>query len=188
LSLFFRKPVGNTPEAVIRIREPFKKQARWICVYWFSGTVFWFPCVILGALEGRQYATGGADLFFITALPVYLSLSTLGRIHMRRRAVSRIGSIALWMLLGIWMLGPFCIMLQASFSGGGFVLPDTAPWLLRNFWVFPMSTFVMSTYSGTLGGLLIISIWLCWIAARCFSRKSDNGLEIKLPLWRRVEQ
>ncbi len=92
-----------------------------------------------------------------------------------RRSASRRGTIALWMLLGIWMQGPFCMMAAVSTKGGGFSLPGTAQWLLRNFWMFPMTTFIMSTYTLMLGALVFITIWFLVIAGKSFSHRTDEG-------------
>ena len=141
-----------------------------IGLYWLSGLIFWLPCIVMGAVEGRRYPGGGLGFLVIAILPVFLSLFTLKGLSTVGGEASRIGPIAMWMLLGIWMLGPFCISAATSFQDGGFSRPGTATWLLRNFWMFPATTFMMSAYALTLGGLVIITIWLPLVAIRGVGR------------------
>ena len=88
----------------------------------------------------------------------------------RRLAPSSRASIASWMLFGIWFFGPLCMMISASFSGGGFL--STEPWLLASAIVlFVPYTFMMSTYDGTLGALSVVTIWFFVVGAVGLTRR-----------------
>jgi hypothetical protein len=64
------------------------------------------------------------------------------------------------MLLGIWSLGPLGIAIPGQFNGGSFLDPDNIGSFFTMWAIFPVSTFIMSTYSGSLGGVLLVTILL----------------------------
>jgi len=69
------------------------------------------------------------------------------------------------MLLGIWVLGPLMMTISASFSGGGFARPDPWGMIASAIPFFIHFTWMMSAYDGTLGALVIVTVWFI-IAAR----------------------
>lgn len=80
------------------------------------------------------------------------------------------------MLLGIWALGPVAMAVVAQLQGGTFMDAEKLGGFLVVWAMFPMTTFVMSTYSGSLGGLLITTVLLpilSLVASRKL-RTSDN--------------
>ena len=59
----------------------------------------------------------------------------------------------LFMLLGIWTTGPVAIAISMQFKGGTFFEMGLEAFLIM--WIsFPVSTFIMSIYSGSLGGVV----------------------------------
>ena len=66
----------------------------------------------------------------------------------------------LLMLLGIWSLGPLGIAIPGQFNSGSFLDPDKIGTFFTMWAIFPVSTFIMSTYSGSLGGVLLVTILL----------------------------
>jgi hypothetical protein len=50
-------------------------------------------------------------------------------LYRKHGSLSRRGTIALWLLLGIWMFGPLCTTIGATFAGGGFTYDE---YLRRN--------------------------------------------------------
>jgi hypothetical protein len=66
------------------------------------------------------------------------------------------------MLLGIWLLGGLAMTAGASFCGGGFAGPNgvmgTA--IVIGMSLVPIYTFVMATYDGSLGALLMVTVIL----------------------------
>jgi hypothetical protein len=81
----------------------------------------------------------------------------------------------LFMLLGIWALGPLAIAATMQVLGGRFLEPDQ----LQGFWLvwaaFPATTFIMATYSGSLGGLIITTFLLLVVSIIAgFRHKASN--------------
>ena len=74
----------------------------------------------------------------------------------------------LFMILGIWLAGPWFMMANATFSGGGFATASSARELM--FLFVPGVAFIMATYDGTLGALLLITVLLPAICAMSSSR------------------
>ena len=148
----------------------------WLATYFFSGVAFWVPTTAMEMIEGYRYGMGVFDVLLIIVLPVYFSAKTLEHMRRKKYGSSRLGTMALLMLAGIWVLGPICIMVGASFSGGGFLVPDASHELMHQFWMFPAMTFVMSTYDLTLGSLIFVTVWLIVVSIKSFSRNTDDGL------------
>lgn len=57
----------------------------------------------------------------------------------------------LFMLLGIWALGPLAIAVTMQFLGGTFLDIEKLQGFFMLWAAFPATTFIMSTYSGSLG-------------------------------------
>jgi hypothetical protein len=77
-------------------------------------------------------------------------------------------------------VGPLATTLSASTSGGGFaVQPFDWAMLLTATAIFPVATFTMSTYDGTLGALVLSTLVLVLVAAvgRPRPRRSPLGLQ-----------
>lgn len=68
------------------------------------------------------------------------------------------------MLLGIWMFGPLAIAIGTIPTGAKFLETGQIGGFFMMWAAFPVSTFMMSTYSGSLGGL-VLSTLLLLIAA-----------------------
>ena len=129
----------------------------------FAAIAFWGPSVVVHTF--RKDLFGRSDILALTiAMPLALFLSWAAcakSFHITRRAA------ALPMLCGIWLLGGLCMSLSATFSGGGFAGPngvrDTL--LVIAMSLLPVYTFIMATYDGSLGALLVGSLvlFLGWI-------------------------
>lgn len=82
----------------------------------------------------------------------------------------RLGRIGLPMLTGVWLFGGLFMTIGATFSGGGFMSPGGARGavLVLLLSLFPMYTFIMATYDGSLVALLLVTICalLVWILQR----------------------
>ncbi|MBI4583093.1 MAG: hypothetical protein HY717_03610 [Planctomycetes bacterium] len=135
------------------------KRALWIPIYVSMGVSFWLPGIAIHAIRSDRFGCSAIDLVGVWILPVVASLVTLEALARRCSNRSSRGAIALWMLLGIWMLGPLGMMMGSSFSGGGFNQQGTGQLLLIGLVFFVPITFMMSTYDGTLGALAVITVW-----------------------------
>ena len=142
------------------------KRLAWILISWLSGLAFWFPSIIVHAIRGYQFGHGRFDVIGVSILPIAVTYLELGLLSRQRPSFMSRASIAMWMFLGIWMLGPLCIMIGASFSGGGFARPGMWHDILILSSIFPLATFDASTYDGTLGAVVLVTIWFPVAALR----------------------
>lgn len=133
---------------------------RYAC-YTVAGVAFWLPSILMHAVRGHDFGMSHFDGFAVLVLPLVTSLvvwEMLYRYHHSRR-----GTVALWMLLGVWLFGPLCTTLGATFSGGGFMTSEGWLMLLVGIPLFIPLTFISSTYDGTLGALAVVTA--CFIIA-----------------------
>lgn len=63
-------------------------------------------------------------------------------------------------VLGIWLFGPWMMMLSWTLDGAGFANPGTWSGVGMMTLAFPIFTFIGSTYDGTLGALLLATVCL----------------------------
>ncbi len=84
----------------------------------------------------------------------------------RRPSYSRFPvGLPLFMLLGIWMLGPLGLAIGMLPGGGTFLEAEQLGGFFMVWAMFPISTFIMSTYSGSLGGVCLATLVLLVAAA-----------------------
>jgi len=136
-----------------------------VFAYIVSGVTFWIPSVVIHAIRGMKFGGSILDIVAICLLPVLAAVVTLELIDRLRMGGCRRGIIAIWMLVGIWILGPLMMTVGTSFSGGGFARPDAWHMLVLAVPLFLHFTWMMSAYDGTLGALVIVTVWFI-IAAR----------------------
>lgn len=127
-----------------------------------TAMIFWIPDIILHAYNGKSFS--GREILILT---VSLPIIVPSCYHLFRKvrgfkddhSLTIISSIA-----GIWIAGPLFMTIGASFSGGGFSTIDgffsQLSFIITCTALFPICTFMMSTYDGTLGALLITSALL----------------------------
>jgi len=109
-------------------------------------------------IRGADFGASRSAIILITLLPIIAALLTLHVLVRSQVSPLSRASIALWMLLGIWFFGPFCMIISAGFSGGGFLSSEVWRSLASVALLFVPYTFVMSTYDATLAALLVITI------------------------------
>lgn len=131
------------------------KRLRWILAYIGGGLAFWLPGLVAQAIRGNQFGSSLGDLIGVNILSVIAPWVALELLDRKRSGQPRRGTIALWMLLGIWVLGPLCITIGASFLG------DEFTWLmmLRSLILLLPLTLMMSVYQGTIIALALITVW-----------------------------
>ena len=86
------------------------------------------------------------------------AVASMGYFILRRRQLERSPSLALFMLLGIWMFGPLGVGLASQAKGGTFLNAGNISDFLMLWAMFPITTIMMSTYSGSLGGVYLATI------------------------------
>ncbi len=124
------------------------------------GAAFWIPDIIIHGFSGKTFSS--PEVHIITFLLPLVGASSLFIVRkIRAYKDSQLLSV-LSGVLGIWITGPFFMMVSSSFSGGGFARADAGFFEQISFVVtctaaFPIFTFMMSTYDGTLFALFIAS-------------------------------
>jgi len=115
-----------------------------------GAAAFWTPDILL---HTRHYEGAIVRTFLLpgTLLIVYLSLLRFNRHEIKHPA------IALFMVLGVWLLGPTAMLISSRFYGGGYSSSQDL-WIAILMGIVPFYTFIMATYDASLLGLLIASI------------------------------
>jgi hypothetical protein len=159
---------ARTPFAKLRLalasHFAIYKQAPWriVKLMVIGAVTFWVPDIAWHAIRGDQF--NGQDVIGITVL---LPLSFLGtyRLVKRLQGSDHEKTILRWMLLGLWLLGGFLIMVGASFLGAGFAKSgDRLQTLVIS--LIPGIVYILATYDGSLGALLIVTFvpLIIWFA------------------------
>ena len=123
-----------------------------------GGLVFWTPNVVVHWIIAYRFSG-----FVVIGLTVLLPATTI--LFFRTpswpspKQESRL-SQALFAVLGIWIAGPSMLTFSASFCGGGLSQPDAWRFFVFGTLLFPVFTFVMSAYDGTLFALLLATLLL----------------------------
>jgi len=129
-----------------------------------GGFFFWAPSVLLHWFRGHKFS--GLDVLAVTVLLPFTTVLLFGAVP--KTTVFEVPEnhkqAALSALLGIWLLGPLMMSLGWSSSGGGF--SGSGGWLFVTLGTaaFPVFTFIMSTYDGTLAALSITTAALVFLS------------------------
>jgi len=122
-----------------------------------GAVAFWLPDVLLQAV--RAYKFNSLDVKIITLV---MPMTFFGTFLVAKRGSggAKPGRIGFPMLLGVWLFGGLFMMISASFTGSGFMNPDGARGVgfLLLLSLFPMYTFIMAAYDGSLFALLLVTI------------------------------
>jgi hypothetical protein len=128
---------------------------------------FWLPDVILHALRGYNF--NGRDVGIVTTVSPLTLLIAFFVAKLADKA-NRQKSVIPALIAGVWLFGGLFMLIGASFSGGGFLTPNGARWVMVTILlsVLPMYTFIMATYDGALGALLLVTpvAVAAWIVER----------------------
>jgi hypothetical protein len=123
---------------------------------------FWGPNTIVHAVRRNSFDSSDV-LIITTVMPVamFVAISLAAKAFHRRT-----GALALPVLAGVWLLGGLFMMTNASFAGGGFASFESARDALIVFALslLPMYTFIMATYDGSLGALILVTLVLMVLA------------------------
>jgi hypothetical protein len=138
-----------------------------------SGAIaFWVPDIAVHAV--RRNAFVRSEVLALTVpMPLILLVAWFAGVKYFGITAK---AIAIRMLLGIWLLGGLCMTVGASFSGGGFAglngVRGTA--IVIGMSLLPIYTFIMATYDGSLGALLLVTalLFTAWLLplGRCKAR------------------
>jgi hypothetical protein len=120
--------------------------------------VFWTPNVVVHWIIAYRFS-GLVVIGLTVLLPATTILFFRTYFWLALKQESRL-SPALFAVLGIWITGPSMMTLSASFCGGGLTQPDAWRFFVFGTLLFPLFTFVMSAYDGTMFALLLTSLLL----------------------------
>lgn len=81
----------------------------------------------------------------------------------------------LFMLLGIWVIAPLAIAVGMIPAGGKFFEPDQLESFFMIMAFFPMGTITMSTYSGSLGGVGLVTLLLLIVSVMPSIQKNTSN-------------
>jgi hypothetical protein len=145
---------------------------------------FWLPIVISRALFGADRGVLLTILPLTFLLPVFCCLVL--EVFTQKWRLSR-PAFAGGMILGIWLTGPFWMMVaNTSTAGEGFHMAGS--WSSTAFMTafFPASTFMMATYEGSLFALLFttFSLLLFSITPWSFQPLLDRCVVCRMALTR----
>lgn len=132
-------------------------RAKHYALYLLVGaTTHWVPDILIQWVRPPHYIWISLLTFLVPVIvgAVWYLLS-------RRPAHSRYpAGLPLLMLLGIWMLGPLAITIGILPAGGKFLDSGQLGSFFMLWAMFPVSTFIISTYSGSLGGIVLATLIL----------------------------
>jgi hypothetical protein len=133
-----------------------KPVAKILCYTLIGGVACWIPDVTLHLL--RTYDFSRIDVLAVTIL-MPLSAFAAYLITIRSfRTEERTPSVAFFMVVGVWLMGPLAMMIAATPTGGGFSQP--LAWTGIIVGLLPPYTFMMSAYDSSLAGLAFASLAL----------------------------
>jgi hypothetical protein len=154
------------------------RQTAWFLVYTLVGAIFfWAPKIILTVvsratphpIDDRSAHQVTLNILFNVLFQFLLALASVAGFvivsKLRRvKAARTFCFIGASMLLGIWVLGPLAMAINTFFENGGFLSPDVWHSILFLTAIFPVSTFIGSTYAGTLFAVFLASFCLFFLA------------------------
>ena len=166
-----RTPFARLRSALLSHFGAFRKAPWHVLKLVAIGAVsFWLPDSLWHAIRGSNFS--GADALTITVLlPLALLVTYL--IVKRRSTNEQQRNVGLPLMLGVWTLGGFFITAGSSFSGGGFVGPDgfRGGVFITLIGLVPPFTYILATYDGSLGALLLATLAAALIVVKDRSRE-----------------
>jgi len=96
----------------------------------------------------------------LSFLLTFLAVKRLGKTRLNER-------VGLLMIVGVWLLGGLFMMVNASFSGGGFRSNEGVRWAIQSILLslIPVYTYILATYDGALAALLVVTLGACVVLA-----------------------
>ena len=128
---------------------------KWILKWLSIGAIsFWVPDILF------HFFSQNPPIYFLTFFdPVVVWLTHRFTIEPEPLR-SRWGGEALLMVVGIWGFGPLAMAIGAQAQGGSFLDTENLAMFFKMWLMFPVTNIVMSTYSGSLGGLFLVTVGL----------------------------
>ena len=155
-----------------------KGMKNWRAALWLAGLgglSFWLPDVTVHISQGRNFDSLHVRLITVLMPSMLLAAYLAGRRVATRRNFKWPGAA---MLVGVWFSGGLFMTLAATASGGGLAGTDgiRGGMLVFAMSLLPPYTFIMATYDGSLGALLIVTIgalvfWSAQLGAMTIRRR-----------------
>jgi len=140
-----------------------------------GAAAYWLPDMLIQWIRPPHRIWISLLTFFVPIV-----VGTVWFLLSRRPAHSRFpAGLPLFMLLGIWMLGPLAIAIGALPVGGKFLQIEQLGSFLMLWAMFPISTFIMSTYSGSLGGIGLATLVLLVAAVVSSVRRKASSSRVE---------
>jgi hypothetical protein len=138
-----------------------------------GGLFCWLPSIAIHFWQGQRFS--GVDVIILTlAQPAVAAALALALRSLSRNDLLR-SFAPLAICVGLWLLGPAATFFDATWSGGGFSKAGAWRSLLSLTAIFPASTFIGSTYDGSLFGVLLASATLAILFVRNLRVSKNNG-------------
>ncbi|SRR6266568_2638401 len=119
---------------------------------------FWLPVILVFAVERRNVNMVIANLMAILGFLICWAI---------RRWLYPQGRQSIWILLGLYFLGPILLSTATTFANGGFTQihgwTDIRRLLIAS--VFPPVQFLLAATSGLWPSLLLVTVILVWMSA-----------------------
>lgn len=156
------------------------QRARFYVLYLLFGAAsYWIPDIVIQWIQPPHKVWISLLTFLVPSLVIgawyVLSKS-------QRFSGHRVG-LPLFMLIGIWMFGPLAIAIGGIPNGGSFLHAENLINFMTLWAMFPITTFMMSTYSGSLGGFVVATVVLVAISigAAIRGKTSNHSLQARRP-------
>jgi hypothetical protein len=124
-----------------------------------GGLAFWIPDVLTAVVRRAALVDVIGPLPMTALLPAVL-VAIYFVVKRHAEVAEPAPSVALFFGIGVWVLGPLSMTVANTFLGAGFSKGNAAENVgyVLLFSVFPPGTLMMSTYDGSLGALILLSI------------------------------
>jgi hypothetical protein len=142
----------------VAMKEKLRRAIRALTYALLGALVFWTPNVVVHWIIAYRFS-GFVVIGLTVLLPALTILIFRALLWPSLKQESRL-SPALFAVLGIWIAGPSMLTFSASFCGGGLTQPDAWRFFVFGTLLFPLFTFVMSAYDGTVFALFLTTLLL----------------------------
>jgi hypothetical protein len=139
-----------------------------------ASIIFWTPDVLLHAVRGSRFS--GGDMMLLTILLPVCSASCLVWIWKKGLAFKNRFRRMVLPVFGIWLFGPWMMMISWTLAGAGFANPGTWKGVGMMTIAFPIFTFIGSTYDGTLLAVILASVCLPLFGSFIAPDHADNAV------------
>jgi len=143
---------------MVAMKKKLRRATRALTYALLGALVFWTPNVVVHWIIAYRFS-GFVVIGLTVLLPAVTILFFRAFLWPSLKQESRL-SPALFVVRGIWIAGPSILTFSSSFCGGGLTQPDAWRFFVFGTLLFPLFTFVMSAYDGTIFALFLTTLLL----------------------------